>query len=225
MRNPAESAQKIGIIGGTFNPIHLGHLRAAEEIAEQLSLDVVYFMPTAKPPHKAPGLLASYHHRLTMLHLALANRPGFLVSDFEASLPSPNYTINTIKSFKNHLNSGDTVYFLVGLDSFMTLPHWYQFQSILGEASFVVFGRAGTTGTKNDLYKMLSDNIHPETTWNGENHFNLPGFKNVYFLPGGRLDISSTDLRHRLNAGLSIRYLVPEPVRAYLEEHALYRHN
>ena len=223
MRKPARPAPKIGLMGGAFNPVHLGHLRAAEEIAEKLKLDQVYFMPTAKPPHKSEEPLASYRHRLEMLKLAVSDRPGFWTSDLENHLPQPSYTINTIKSFKKAWNARTRIFFLIGLDSFMTLPKWHSYQELLVECSFVVFGRAGIPETFDDLEKMLVENVAPKIRWNSANeYFSAPGIKPVHFLPGGQLEISSTNLRQRLEAGASVRYLVPEPVRIYIENHGLY---
>lgn len=223
MRKKTGPALKIGLMGGTFNPIHLGHLRAAEEIAEKLRLDQVYFMPAAQPPHKSEGLVAGYRHRLEMLKLAVSDRPGFWASDLESGLPQPSYTINTVKAFKKRWNARTGLFFMVGLDSFMSLPKWHSFRELLAEISFVVFGRAGVGETFEDLRKMLMENIDPKIKWSARTEtFSAPGIRPVHFMPGGQLEISSTDLRQRLESGASVRYLVPEPVRIYIEDNGLY---
>ena len=210
-------------MGGTFNPVHLGHLRAAEEIAEKLALDQVFFMPAARPPHKAPMPIAAYRHRLEMLKLAVSDRPGFWASDLERHLPYPSYTLNTIRAFRQAMPPRARLFFLVGLDSFMTIPEWHQYRELFGLAAFVVFARAGIAETFEGLGEMLHKHLGPKIKWNpGPETFSAPRLKPIHFQPGGRLEISSSDLRGRLLAGASVRYLVPEPVRIYIETNGLY---
>lgn len=224
MQKSLRPGQRLGLMGGTFNPIHLGHLRAAEEIAEKLKLDQVYFMPSAKPPHKSPSPLVGYWHRLEMLKLAVSDRPGFWASDLENHLPAPSYTINTLKAFKKAWSARTGIFFLVGLDSFMTLPVWHQYRELLSLAAFVVFGRAGIKHGFENMREMLMRHVDPKIKWSPKNEvFTGPQIKPIHYLPGGRLEISSTDLRQRLETGASVRYLVPETVRTYIEKHGLYR--
>jgi nicotinate-nucleotide adenylyltransferase len=211
-------------MGGTFNPVHLGHLRAAEEIAEKLKLDQVFFMPSARPPHKAPAPIAAYRHRLEMLKLAVSDRPGFLASDLENHLSYPSYTINTILAFKEKMPARANLFFLIGLDSFMTIPEWRRYRDIFSLASFVVFDRAGIPETFENMKKMLQSHVEPQIKWNARlEAFSSCGLQPIHFQPGCRLEISSSDLRNRLLSGDSVRYLVPEQVRIYIETHSLYR--
>ncbi|UQZ91086.1 nicotinate (nicotinamide) nucleotide adenylyltransferase [Deltaproteobacteria bacterium Smac51] len=224
MQKALKPGQRLGIMGGTFNPVHLGHLRAAEEIAESLKLDQIYFMPSARPPHKSPNPLVGYWHRLEMLKLAVSDRPGFWASDLENHLPTPSYTVNTVRAFKKAWSARTGIFFLVGLDSFMTLTGWHQYRELLNLASFVVFGRAGIEPSFDDMRAMLRRDVDPKVKWNSKTEtFTAPNIKPIYFRPGGKLAISSTDLRQRLEAGASVRYLVPEPVRVYIEKNGLYR--
>lgn len=224
MNKSARPGQRLGIMGGTFNPIHLGHLRAAEEITEKLRLDQVYFMPSAKPPHKSPSPLVGYWHRLEMLKLAVSDRPGFWTSDLESRLPYPSYTANTIRAFKKAWNARTGIFFLVGLDSFMSVARWHDYRELLSLVSFVVFARAGITDNFETMRAMLIRDVDSKIRWSPKNEvFTAPHIKPIHFQPGGRLAISSTDLRQRLEAGTSVRYLVPEPVRIYIEKHGLYR--
>ena len=217
-------SDRVGLMGGTFNPVHLGHLRAAEEIAEKLELDQVFFVPAARPPHKAPMPMAAYRHRLEMLKLAVSDRPGFWTSDLERHLPYPSYTLNTILAFRQEMPPRARLFFLVGLDSFMTIPEWHQYRELFSQTSFVVFARAGIAETFEALGEMLQKHLDPKIKWNtGLETFSAPRLKPIYFQPGGRLEISSSDLRGRLLTGASVRYLVPEPVRIYIETHGLYR--
>jgi nicotinate-nucleotide adenylyltransferase len=214
---------RIGLMGGAFNPIHLGHLRAAEEIAERFDLDQVYFMPAARPPHKSTLPLATYWQRLEMLKLAVSDRPGFWVSDLEYHLPTPSYTINTVLAFKKAWSARSVIFFLVGLDSFLTISQWHRGRELLAETPFVVFARAGIPEPFETLRRMLKAGVDPDIRWLAKNEcFRAPGLKPIYYQPGGRLEISSTDLRQRLESGASVRYLVPEPVRIFIETHGLY---
>ncbi|MDR3038148.1 MAG: nicotinate-nucleotide adenylyltransferase [Candidatus Adiutrix sp.] len=216
---------RVGLMGGTFNPVHLGHLRAAEEIAEKLKLEQIFFMPAARPPHKAPTPMAAYRHRLEMLKLAVSDRPGFWASDLESHLPFPSYTVNTVRAFKAEFSPRTALFFLIGLDSFMTIPIWHQYRELFLLASFVVFARAGISETFEGLGEMLQRQVEPKIKWSPRlETFSAPRIKSIHFQPGGRLEISSTDLRNRLLTGDSVRYLVPEPVRIYIETHGLYRH-
>ncbi|MDR2725747.1 MAG: nicotinate-nucleotide adenylyltransferase [Candidatus Adiutrix sp.] len=215
---------RVGLMGGTFNPVHLGHLRAAEEIAEKLDLDQVFFMPSARPPHKAPTPIAAYRHRLEMLKLAVSDRPGFWASDLENHLSYPSYTLNTVRAFREEIPTRARLFFLVGLDSFMTIPAWHQYLALFSLAAFVVFARAGISETFESLTEMLQKHVDPKIKWSPRlETFSAPGLKPVHFQPGCRLEISSSDLRGRLLTGASVRYLVPEPVRIYIETHGLYR--
>lgn len=214
---------RVGLMGGTFNPVHYGHLRAAEEIAESLGLDCVCFMPSARPPHKAREPLAPYGDRLAMLKLAVADRPGFTVSDLEGSIPGPSYTIETVKAFQKAMPPGAETFFMVGLDSFMTIPSWHRGLELLTQTAFVVFARAGIGESRGDMLTMLRTEFSPDVAWDEAGGlFTGPGLKPIHFRPSCRLAISSTDLRQRLEAGSSVRYLVPEPVRRYIEKHRLY---
>lgn len=224
MNKSSRPGQRLGIMGGTFNPIHLGHLRAAEEIAEKLRLDQIYFMPSAKPPHKSPSPLVGYWHRLEMLKLAVSDRPGFWASDLEDHLPYPSYTVNTVRAFKKAWSARTGIFFLVGLDSFMSVAQWHQYRELLSLASFVVFARAGIDDSFESMREMLHREVDPNIKWSPKHEiFKAPNIKPIHFQPGGRLAISSTDLRQRLEAGASVRYLVPEPVRIYIEKNGLYR--
>ncbi|MDR0882114.1 MAG: nicotinate-nucleotide adenylyltransferase [Candidatus Adiutrix sp.] len=216
--------QRLGILGGTFDPVHLGHLRAAEEIAEKFELDQVYFMPVARPPHKSTPPVG-YWHRLEMLKLAVSDRPGFWASDLENHLTPPSYTINMVQAFQNAWSAATAIYFIVGLDSFMSIPKWRQYRELLALTSFVVFARAGIPDNFDTLREMLQSQVDPRIRWSPKNQtFTAPAIKPIHFQSGGRLAISSTDLRQRLESGASVRYLVPEPVRIYIENYGLYRH-
>ncbi|MDR2301422.1 MAG: nicotinate (nicotinamide) nucleotide adenylyltransferase [Deltaproteobacteria bacterium] len=220
-------ARRLGLMGGTFNPVHLGHLRAAEELTEYLNLDRVVFMPSFKPPHK-PGLnLASFDHRLTMLKLAVEGQPIFAVSELESALPGPSYTVNTLKAVSEKLDPGGELFFMVGFDSFQTLSKWYLHDRLLGLASFSVFRRPGLgselASVGEILTKLLGPPLEVKVDSAGRSgSFVFPNAKPIHYFADCLLEISSTDLRKRLDLGTSVRYLVPEKVREYIAVNALY---
>lgn len=225
MQKPTPPGHRLGLMGGTFNPVHLGHLRAAEEIAEKFKLDKVCFMPSASPPHKSSSpFLLDFEHRLEMLKLAVSDRPGFEVSDLENKLPFPSYTVNTVKAFRKTLEGQPTIYFIVGLDSFLTMAQWSQCMELLAQTSFVVFARAGISDPWQSLQDMLLREVSPEIRWHPETQmFTAPDIQPIHYQSGGRLAISSTELRQKLENGASVRYLVPELVRAYINKGGFYK--
>ncbi|MDR1111630.1 MAG: nicotinate-nucleotide adenylyltransferase [Deltaproteobacteria bacterium] len=220
-------ARRLGLMGGTFNPVHLGHLRAAEEISEHLGLDRVVFMPAARAPHK-PGLdLASFGHRLTMLNFAVRGQDRFRVSDLEDGLPGPSYTANTLEEVAARLDEGCRLFFLVGFDSFRTVGQWHRCLDLFRLASFVVFRRPGLGSGLSSVGEVLARILGPfpdmEADGSGQGGtLSWAGFQPVHYYPGCRLEISSTDLRNRLVLGDSVRYLVPDSVREYIEANSLY---
>jgi nicotinate-nucleotide adenylyltransferase len=210
-------------MGGTFNPVHLGHLRAAEEMAERFALNEVVFVPAAHPPHKGRDELASFEDRLAMLRLAVGDRPLFTVSDVESRLPGPSYTVNTLKAASAELGSDGELFFLVGYDSFRTVAQWRDHLELFRLASFMVFRRPGLRGGRAAMGRLLEDALARPSRWASESEsFFVDGFKPIHYYQGCRLEISSTDLRRRLTEGLSVRYLVPDLVVDFIAGRGLY---
>jgi nicotinate-nucleotide adenylyltransferase len=214
-------------MGGAFNPVHLGHLRAAEEMAGRYSLDAVCFMPTALPPHKEGGELAPFADRLRMVELAIRGRSGFCASDLELRLPGPSYTVNTLKAIRESLPVGARLFFMVGFDSFQKVRLWKSARELFTLASFAVNIRPGarrsSPGSRPRLAGILKSLFRAEPVWEPEGEaFLVEGFLPVHFFEGSRLAISSTDLRGRIASGESVRYLVPDAVLGYLARKGLY---
>jgi nicotinate-nucleotide adenylyltransferase len=200
----------VGLIGGSFDPIHLGHLLIARHVAEALDLARVVFVPSAHPPHKRPDALASVQHRLEMVRLAIAGEPAFDVSDWEASRAGPNYTIDTITQFRAACGPEPRLHWIIGSDSLAELATWKDVPTLVAACRIVTVPRPGAESPDlAPLQNVLSDAQVAELR--------------RYVLDTPRIDISSTDIRRRVGAGLSIRYLVPEPVRQYILAHGLYR--
>jgi nicotinate-nucleotide adenylyltransferase len=196
---------KLGIFGGTFDPIHLGHLILAEQCREQCGLDQVWFVVAGMPPHKPAGRTA-VAHRLEMARIATAGHPGFAVSEIEANRPGPHYSVDTLESVRAD-RPNDSLYFLIGADSLADLPSWREPGRIARLATIVVVNRPG-------IDKLEPDAAVPD--YGPDSH----PLMSVAIPPVG---IASSDLRRRRAEGRSIRYMVPRAVEAYIEAHSLYR--
>ncbi len=187
---------RLGIFGGTFNPIHLGHLILAEHAREQYRLDQAWFIPTATPPHKASRGLLSGVHRFAMIRSAIRGHPAFRAVNLELKRGGISYTIDTVRAIRSRDPKG-RLFLIVGSD--MLGVRWYQMNELCRLCSFVVAKRAATSG----LRRIAGMNLH---------EIDMP-----------HIDISSSRIRARLRAGRSIRYLVPDAVARYLARYHLYR--
>lgn len=188
--------KRIGILGGTFNPLHIGHLAIAEVAQEKMDLDRVIFVPTAQPPHKRILHLASAQHRLEMVRLSIQNNPKFEVSDYEVKKGGKSYTIDTVEYFREKFGHEAKLFFILGGDAAAQLHTWRQIDDLIQKISFVVVNRPG------------NDDCAPEIP---HHSISMPG-----------LDIASSYIRKRIHQGKSIKYLVPEEVFRYIEKHEIY---
>jgi nicotinate-nucleotide adenylyltransferase len=197
---------RLGLFGGTFDPIHLGHLVLAEQCREACGLDRVWFVVAGAPPHKR-GERTPVAHRLEMARIAVAGHPAFEVSDIEARRPGPHYSVTTLAEVRRE-RPADELFFLIGADSLVDLPTWREPEAIARAATIVVVNRPGID--VNPVDPAALPDFGPGT-------FPL---RAVAVPPIG---IASHDLRRRVAAGRSIRYLVPRGVEAYIEANGLYR--
>jgi len=186
---------RLGVMGGSFNPIHHGHLITAERAAEQLRLDRVLFVPTALSPLKNTSDLAAPKHRLAMVRAALRGNPSFEASNAEVRRGGTSYTFDTIESLK----TGAQVFLIIGDDAISLLPKWYRIHELAERVTFAVVGRPGK-------YEPP-----PPGPWK---------LRRVH-VP--LIELSGTEIRQRVRRGMSIRYLVPEAVEKYIRRHGLYR--
>jgi len=212
-----------GLFGGTFNPIHCGHLKAAEEVLKYFSLDRIFFIPSYIPPHKNKKEVVSAQHRLKMVEIACKSQPKFQVSEVEARKPEPSYSIVTLKKLKE-IFPGDKFYFIVGSDAFLEIETWRDYKQLLKECSFIVVSRPGF---KLKSLRKVINNIGGETFITPEKPL-APGEKvsvgkAVYYLEIDSVDISSSEIREKLQAGLPITGLVPAGVEGYIHQNNLYR--
>jgi nicotinate-nucleotide adenylyltransferase len=209
-------------MGGTFNPVHLGHLRAAEEVAESLQLKQVIFMPAAKPPHKSSAGLVSFDHRWRMLELAVNGNPLFLLSDLEHQRPGKSYSVETLTQLSSQYGADEELYFVLGIDAFLELPTWKNYRELFNLCHFVVVARPGFA--PESLDEMLKTQVGDSYVFDS----NIQGFVHpnkyvVYYREITLLDISSSDIRNLLAGSHSVRYLVPEKVEHYIRQQGLYR--
>lgn len=203
-------AQRIGIMGGTFNPIHLGHLVIAEEARFRFKLDRVVFIPAGNPPHKDNNDIADSKHRYQMTILATVDNPYFDVSPIELEREGITYTIDTITELRNRCDNDIEFYFITGADSLLELSTWKEIGKLLNLCKFVAATRPGFEIAKIEEKIRELGNMYK---------------KNIYSLSVPALQISSTDIRNRVRQGLTVRYLVPESVEHYIEKHRLYVEN
>lgn len=197
----------IGIMGGTFDPVHFGHLRAAEEVLQGFGLEKVIFVPSGKPPHKPLTEVSPPEHRYSMTLLATADHPRFEVSRIEIDRPGFSYTLDSLKQLRQILGREKDLYFITGLDAILSIPTWNGYRKLFELADFIAVTRPGySIDALSTLEKVL-----------GKEHF-----KKIHPFPVTLLAISSRDIRRRVREGKSIRYLVPESVRRYIEKERLY---
>jgi nicotinate-nucleotide adenylyltransferase len=196
----------LGILGGTFDPIHVGHLAVAEEAREALGLARVLFVPAGQPPHKVPGSVSRVGDRVAMVQLAIADNPAFELSMIEVQREGPSYTVDTLEALAR-TNPGAQLHLILSAETFAELPTWHEPERLFEVARMAVVPREGYPA--------------PDPAWLARA---FPGREDrVEYLGGPRLELSSTALRARVAAGRSIRYLVPAAVEAYIADHDLYR--
>ena len=209
--------KRIGLLGGTFDPIHIGHLRGALEVAEQLSLDELRLIPSARPPHRqAPQVSAA--DRLAMVALAVAGSPPLQVDDRELQRDRPSYSIDTLLSLRGELAAGDQLLLLLGWDAFCGLPSWHRWDELLNHCHLLVLQRPDAGGV---LPPALSQLLAPREVKDPQALRGPCG--QIALLRQTPLAVSATQIRHLLASGKSARFLVPDPVLAYIHTHGLYR--
>ena len=211
---------KIGIMGGSFNPIHIGHLRSAEEVREAFDLSRVIFVPSADPPHKDKKTMIDIHDRLELVREAVRENPFFSVSDIEARRDGKSYTVDTLKALTSRLESGGELYFILGLDAFLEIETWYDYRELFALSHFIVTDRP-TPESHNPplaLPETLAS-LFEEVDGRILRH---PSGNRVYYHNISALDISATEIRRLIGKRASIRYLVPERVNDIITQKGHY---
>jgi nicotinate-nucleotide adenylyltransferase len=197
---------EIGVLGGTFDPPHNGHLAIAQEALTHLGLAQVIFAPTRRPPHKPGNAITPIEHRLAMVRLAIAGNPRFTLSRVDVDREGPTYTVDTIRLLRKEWSENADTYFIMGLDSLANILTWHTPDKLIQLCCLAVFNRPGFAADLDALEEKL------------------PGLsERVIMIPSPALNIAASDLQNRVRAGQSIKHLVPDAVAAYIAEHGLYR--
>jgi nicotinate-nucleotide adenylyltransferase len=213
---------RLGIFGGTFDPVHVAHLRCAEEAREALALDRVLFIPAATPPHKRHKPVARAEHRLAMLRLAVAGNRAFRVSAMELERTGPSYSVDTLRRLRADLPGSTELVFLLGLDAFRDIHTWKEYRALFDLTDFAIFARPGY---RLRSFRALIPVATRKDFCYGRNRQTLrhKSGSQVRYLELTALDISASTIRERIRRAQSVRYLVPLPVERYIARHRLYR--
>jgi nicotinate-nucleotide adenylyltransferase len=200
----------IGLLGGTFDPIHYGHLVIAEEVRYVLHLDEMVFIPTGQPPHKPGRIVTAAQYRVAMLELAIASNPHFAISLIDVERSGPSYTVDTLRQLRKEWGTNTALYFVIGWDSLQELHTWHDSAGLLEQLTYLVAVRRPGYVEEPGYNELLEAQ--------------LPGIQQrLLVIPAPQLDISATDLRQRVAEGRPIKYQTPEAVEQYIAQHGLYR--
>jgi nicotinate-nucleotide adenylyltransferase len=212
---------RVGILGGSFDPIHVGHLRSGEEVAETLDLARLYFIPAHQPPHKPERRLAPDADRLAMIDLAIADNPRFRSSAIELERRGVSYSVHTLEAFRA-IEPHAELFFVLGIDAYRDIQTWKDVERIFELASVVVTSRPphGAEPTIAHLPVAARESFCYDPLTLSYRHRTGTS---LHFLPITGLDVSATEIRERVRLGRSIRYLVTPPVERYVRDHRLYR--
>lgn len=202
----------IGILGGSFDPIHFGHLRTALDVQQKLGLDEIRLIPLRDPPHRG-DLFCNAETRLAMVQTAVADEPLFRVDDRELRRSGKSYTLDTLLSLREEFGERQSICLLMGTDAFRGFPGWYKPTEILKQVHLVIMQRPGEK----------TPEIYLDRTTTSVEALKRSAAGRIILLPVTQLDISATRIRAMLRAGISPRYLLPEPVLSFIQQHSLYR--
>ncbi|TAJ09231.1 MAG: nicotinate (nicotinamide) nucleotide adenylyltransferase [Nitrospirae bacterium] len=219
---------KIGLFGGTFDPVHRCHVAVATQVRDLLHLDRVLLIPSGDPPHKPLGTLAPAFHRLEMVRLAIAGEPSLEASELEIRRPAKSYSIETVRTLKEQYGPGAELFFLIGLDAFLELHTWKDAPSLLSLCHFVVVSRPLCHFTALRALPMLppldpAALAHIDSQGQGRLDIPLPGGTSLILLALPPCEASATDIRRRLRERLPLSNLLPALVESYIMRHRLYQ--
>ncbi len=213
--------RRTGVLGGTFDPVHLGHVSAAEAACAALGLDEVLFMPSHHPPHRASRPRASTFHRFAMASLAVGPRDRFVASDLELLTPGPSFTAVTLRALHAAGRPASQLFFITGTDAFAEIATWYEYPDLLGLAHFVVISRPGQSFDllRTRLPHLAGRMCEVGTEPPGEDRSSSPC---IFLVHADTPDVSSTEIRARAAAGQPLAGLVPPEVERHIRRHRLY---
>ena len=210
---------KLGILGGTFDPIHFGHVRVAEEVGEELGLECVYLIPAALPPHKNGKPVSSFEHRMAMTRIAVEGSPLLEALDLEDRRQGLSYSIETLREFRQLFKGNFELFFIIGMDAFLEIGTWKEYRALFDYAHFVVISRPGFQS--QDLGPFLTS-LEVGLERDGYK-FVVPSGNHLIFKEATLMAISSTDIRNRVAEGKTIRFMLPETVGEYIMRNRLYK--
>jgi len=219
---------RVGLFGGTFNPIHCGHLRAAEEIRESFRLQKLYLIPAALPPHKDLKHVISATDRVEMVRLAIQDYPEFILSDVELKRSGPSYTVDTVQAFQNQLEPGSDLFLIMGLDAFLEIDTWKSYGRLVQMLPIIVMARPiqGNTPTRtewSDMTQLIHSQISDSYQYSDEKCCYVhKRYQPIHRHSSRMLDISATNIRQLVRQKRSIRFLVPRSVENYILKQGIY---
>lgn len=216
---------QIGLFGGTFNPVHLGHVKVAGDIQQRFQLDRLVVIPAALPPHKVVADVVPADDRLEMARLAFEGHRGMTVSDVELKRSGPSYTVDTVRHFKSELGDSGRFFLIIGLDAFLEIQTWMHYEQLFNELPVVVMSRpgAGKPDEEASFRRQLHRHLSADYTFSRDaGCYRHPRMTPVYFVHVSRLDISSTGVREAIRRGKPIDRLVPAAVANYIYQKGLY---
>ncbi len=220
--------KRIGLFGGTFNPVHYGHLRSAAEVQARFLLDKVCFIPCALPPHKIPSRIADAKDRFEMIKIAVDGYPDFFVSDIELNRQGPSYTIDTVKYFQANQTEPTVFYFILGLDAFLEIDTWKSFKELFRIIPFIVMARpVSDYRDREDNLTIILDFINKRISagysFSERNScYTHKTNEKVYVFDVTPIDISSTNIRELIKKKEPFSFLVPPGVENYIKNNGLY---
>lgn len=207
---------KTGILGGTFDPVHNGHLILAEAAGSLCTLDEIILLPAAVPPHKQE-VISDFSDRVAMLEIAIKNRPALSLSTIEQLLPTPSFTIDTLRYLLLHSTHPVEFFFITGADAFLDILSWKEYLALLRITHFIVFSRMGSENEQlHALFKQLGYHKREDGWYNSASH------KRIYCSSVSPPSVSSSEIRRRVAKGLPVDTLVPEGVSEYIKQHGIY---
>jgi len=219
---------RIGLFGGTFNPIHNGHIWAALEVKSGFNLDQIYLVPAAVPPHKTPRMVANADDRLQMISLAIADLSGITVADVELRRPGPSYTIDTVRHFKHRLKKGSRIFLMMGLDAFLEIHTWKSYKELLEQIAFIVIARPAEAYPEAQQGRKILEGYFKSTLSEdyvlsaGGGYYIAKGKQPIHFCDVKAPDISSTVIREKVKKKQTIENGVPPQVAEYIHLKGLY---
>jgi len=218
---------KLGLLGGSFNPVHNGHLAIARQTREALGLDQVLFIPTSRPPHKQHGSLAPAQDRFEMVRLAIASDPSLAISDVEIRRPGKSYSIDTVRLLRQEYGAQTQLFFLIGLDAFLDFPSWRDPLTLLKLCSFVVLSRPGLSFRSISTVSLLPPIPYPSLADLDAGRISRieaqVGTQRLTCLKLAPCAVSASDIRSRIRQGLPVANLLPPLVESYILHHHLYQ--